>query len=93
MTDTSPAAPARAPVSASPWAPLSLPVFRMLWVVWMTANACMWMNDVAAAWMMTTLTPSPTMVALVQTASTQLWFTPQSLTSLHCGLASPALAQ
>ena len=70
MTDTSPAAPARAPVSASPWAPLSLPVFRMLWVVWMTANACMWMNDVAAAWMMTTLTPSPTMVALVQTAST-----------------------
>ena len=70
MTDTSAIAPERTPVSASPWAPLSLPVFRMLWAVWMTANACMWMNDVAAAWVMTTLTPSPTMVALVQTAAT-----------------------
>ena len=70
MTDTSPIAPERAPASASPWAPLSLPVFRMLWAVWMTANACMWMSDVAAAWMMTTLTSSPTMVALVQTAAT-----------------------
>ncbi len=30
----------------------------------------MWMNDVAAAWLMTTLTTSPVMVALVQTAST-----------------------
>jgi MFS family permease len=30
----------------------------------------MWMNDVAAAWLMTTLTTSPVMVALVSTAST-----------------------
>jgi len=30
----------------------------------------MWMNDVAAAWLMTQLTTSPVMVALVQTAST-----------------------
>ncbi len=57
-----------APVSA--WAPLRQPVFRMLWSVWLTANICMWMNDVAAAWMMTTLTTSPVMVALVQSAST-----------------------
>ncbi len=54
----------------SPWAPLQQPVFRMLWFVWMTANLCMWMNDVAAAWMMTSLTSSPVMVALVQSAST-----------------------
>jgi MFS family permease len=54
----------------SPWAPLRQPVFRMLWSVWLTANICMWMNDVAAAWMMTTLTTSPIMVALVQSAST-----------------------
>jgi MFS family permease len=54
----------------SPWAPLRQPVFRMLWSVWLTANVCMWMNDVAAAWMMTTLTTSPVMVALVQSAST-----------------------
>lgn len=56
------------PVSA--WTPLGQPVFRMLWVVWVTANACMWMNDVAAAWLMTSLSPSPVMVALVQSAST-----------------------
>jgi MFS family permease/quinol monooxygenase YgiN len=42
----------------------------MLWGVWVAANACMWMNDVAAAWLMTSLTSSPVMVALVQSAST-----------------------
>lgn len=51
-------------------APLSDPAFRLLWIVWLVANTCMWMNDVAAAWLMTTLTDSPVMVALVQTAST-----------------------
>jgi MFS family permease/quinol monooxygenase YgiN len=56
-------------VSASAWAPLSQPVFRMLWVTWLVANTCMWMNDVAAAWLMTTLTTSPALVAMVQTAS------------------------
>ncbi|HEY6132649.1 MAG TPA: MFS transporter, partial [Rubrivivax sp.] len=42
----------------------------MLWLAWLAANMTMWMNDVAAAWLMTTLTTSPVMVALVQTAST-----------------------
>lgn len=42
----------------------------MLWAVWLTANLCMWMNDVAAAWLMTSLSGSPLMVALVQSAST-----------------------
>ena len=54
----------------SPFAPLSVPVFRMLWATWIVANTCMWMNDVATAWLMTTLTTSPVLVALVQTAST-----------------------
>ena len=53
----------------SPWAPLRRPVFRLLWTTWLTANICMWMNEVAAAWLMTTLTTSPVMVALVQSAS------------------------
>jgi MFS family permease len=44
----------------------------------------MWMNDVAAAWLMTTLTTSPVMVALVQTAST--------LPVFLLGLPSGALA-
>jgi len=51
-------------------APLREPVFRGLWFAWLAANLTMWMNDVAAAWLMTTLTTSPVMVALVQTAST-----------------------
>lgn len=71
-----------APLSA--WAPLRQPVFRMLWGVWVAANACMWMNDVAAAWLMTSLTPSPVMVALVQSAST--------LPVFLLGLPSGALA-
>ncbi len=50
--------------------PLQGPVFRGLWLAWLAANMTMWMNDVAAAWLMTSLTSSPVMVALVQTAST-----------------------
>ena len=64
--------------------PLSLPVFRMLWSTWLIANVCMWMNDVAAAWMMTTLTTTPIWVALVQSAST--------LPVFLLGLPSGALA-
>lgn len=73
-----------ASVSLSPLAPLSRPVFRMLWSTWLTANICMWMNDVAAAWLMTSLTTSPAWVALVQTAST--------LPVFLLGLPSGALA-
>src|SRR6187455_1278279 len=69
---------------ASAWAPLRVPTFRMLWLVWLASNTCMWMNDVAAAWVMTSLTTSPTMVALVQTAS--------SLPVFLLGLPSGALA-
>ena len=70
MTTPSPAAPAARPVdTASAWAPLAIPTFRTLWIVWVTANICMGMNDVAAAWLMTSLTHSPVMVALVQSAA------------------------
>lgn len=51
-------------------APLQAPVFRGLWLAWLAANMTMWMNDVAAAWLMTSLTTNPVMVALVQAAST-----------------------
>ena len=56
-------------VLPSAWAPLRRPVFRLLWGTWLTANICMWMNEVASAWLMTTLTTSPVMVALVQSAA------------------------
>src|SRR5258706_15121718 len=55
---------------ASAWAPLARPVYRMLWLTWLTSNVCMWMNDVAAAWLMTSLTSAPVMIALVQSAAT-----------------------
>ena len=58
------------PESQGAFAPLKRPVFRMLWTTWLIANLCMWMNDVAAAWLMTSLTTSALWVALVQTAAT-----------------------
>lgn len=79
---TTSAHPSPDPLSA--FAPLNQPVFRMLWITWMAANTCMWMNDVAAAWLMTTLAPSPLWVALVQSAST--------LPVFLLGLPSGALA-
>ena len=45
-------------------------VFRGLWIASLAANLSMWMHDVAAAWLMTSLTTSPVMVALVSTAAT-----------------------
>src|SRR5690606_20878587 len=68
----------------SAFAPLRAPVFRMLWFTWLAANTSMWMNDVAAAWLMTSIGPSPLWVALVQTAST--------LPVFVLGLPSGALA-
>ena len=62
--------PMAALAAAPALAPLKERTFRMLWLAWLAANMTMWMNDVAAAWLMTTLTASPVMVALVQTAST-----------------------
>lgn len=50
-------------------APLRHHGFAMLWSAWLLGCICMWMTDVAAAWLMTTLTASKTLVALVQTAS------------------------
>ena len=42
----------------------------MLWTIWLGANVCAWMTEVAAAWLMTSLTTSALMVSLVQTAIT-----------------------
>ncbi|MBL8326894.1 MAG: MFS transporter [Rubrivivax sp.] len=60
------------------------PVFRGLWIASLAANLAMWMNDVAAAWLMTSLTTSPVLVALVSTAAT--------LPVFLLGLPSGALA-
>src|SRR3979490_1070775 len=84
-TSTADSPPAEsASESLSALAPMGRPVFRMLWSTWLIANICTWMNDVAAAWMMTSLTTSPMLIALVQTAS--------SLPVFLLGLPSGALA-
>src|SRR3989454_4121427 len=53
----------------SAWAPLSYPVFRVLWISSLVSNIGTWMQNVGAAWAMTSLSPSPLMVALVQSAT------------------------
>ena len=52
----------------SPWSPLQNAVFRSLWVATIVANVGGWMQDVGAGWLMTSLSPSPSMVALVEAA-------------------------
>ena len=65
-------------------APLRHPVFRLMLGAWLLASLCMWMTEVAAAWLMTSLTSNPTMVALVHTAA--------ALPIFLFGLPSGALA-
>jgi MFS family permease len=84
MPDTEAPAPQPDKEPASAFGPLRSPVFRMLWLTWLAANTTMWMNDVAAAWLMTSIAPSPLWVALVQSAST--------LPVFLLGLPSGALA-
>ncbi len=55
---------------ASIWSPLRHRTFATLWGSWVIANLCIWMADVAAAWLMTSLTDSKFMVAMIQTATT-----------------------
>src|SRR6478736_4770679 len=50
--EDSPLRPAAARRSVTALEPLGVPVFRLLWSTWLTANLCMWMTDVAAAWTM-----------------------------------------
>nr|MDQ2733064.1 MFS transporter [Armatimonadota bacterium] len=52
----------------SPWRPLHYELFRVLWIASVASNVGTWMHSVGVVWMMTTLSRSPTMVALVQTA-------------------------
>jgi MFS family permease len=75
------------PPSRSPWSPLRHPVFRWLWIASLASNVGTWFQNVGASWMMTTLTESTTMVALVQ-AATSL---PMFLLSLPGGALADVL--
>jgi MFS family permease len=52
------------------WSPLKIPLFRALWLATIASNIGTWMHDIGAGWLMTSLSPTPVMVALVQTATT-----------------------
>src|SRR3989442_3035481 len=69
---------------SSVWSPLLVPVFRALWIASLVANLGVWMQNVGGVWLMTTLTPSPVFIALMQTAT--------SLPVFLLGLPSGALA-
>src|SRR5437868_10260390 len=58
------------PKTASAWAPLGQSLFRSLWIASIVSNIGAWMEDVGEAWLMTSQTPSPLLVALLQTADT-----------------------
>ncbi len=82
MTGTAAAEPLAPRPSA--WGPLRVPVFRALWIATVASNVGSWMHDTAATWLMTSLTTSTLLVALMQTAS--------SLPVLALSLPAGALA-
>lgn len=56
------------PAPPTAWTPLSHPLFRTLWIASVASNIGTWMHNVGADWLMTSLAPSPLLVALMQTA-------------------------
>lgn len=63
-------APLGARTTGSAMAPLREPLFRSLWLAAVISYTGTWMQNVGAGWLMTQLTTSPLMVALVQAATT-----------------------
>lgn len=66
------------------FAPLRHPAFRLLWWANLAANIGLWVQNTGAAWMMTSLDPSPAMVSAVQAAS----MLPVFLLALPAGAAA-----
>ena len=67
--NTEPAAESVAPAVASGFAPLSIPLFRDRWIASTVSSVGTWMQDTAGTWLMTALTASPLLIALMQTAA------------------------
>ena len=63
-TDQSPAKP-----QLHGFEPLAVPLFRDLWLASIVSNLGGWMQDTAGTWLMTVLTSSPLLIALMQTAA------------------------
>jgi MFS-type transporter involved in bile tolerance (Atg22 family) len=67
--------------AASTWAPLRIGVFRGLFIAALTSNIGTWMQTVGAQWFLVERHASPTVIALVQTAS----LTPTLILALFAG--------
>lgn len=72
------------PPDVSGFAPLRIPLFRDRWIASTISNLGTWMQDTAGTWLMTSLTASPLLIALMQTAA--------SLPVLLLGLLAGATA-
>ena len=68
----------------SGFAPLKIPLFRDRWIASTVSSIGTWMQDTAGTWLMTALTSSPLLIALMQTAA--------SLPVLMLGLLAGATA-
>src|ERR1700749_1629867 len=68
----------------SGFAPLKIPLFRDRWIASTVSSIGTWMQDTAGTWLMTVLTTSPLLIALMQTAA--------SLPVLLLGLLAGATA-
>ena len=82
--DTEPSAEASTPAVTSGFAPLYIPLFRDRWIASTVSSVGTWMQDTAGTWLMTVLTTSPLLIALMQTAA--------SLPVLILGLLAGATA-
>jgi MFS family permease len=70
--------------SPNAFEPLKIPLFRDRWVASTVSSLGTWMQDTAGTWLMTVLTTSPLLIALMQTAA--------SLPVLFLGLLAGATA-
>lgn len=71
-------------IKSSGFAPLKIPLFRDRWIASTISSVGTWMQDTAGTWLMTSLTASPLLIALMQTAA--------SLPVLMLGLLAGATA-
>jgi len=72
------------PGGPNAFGPLKIPLFRDRWIASTVSSLGTWMQDTAGTWLMTVLTTSPLLIALMQTAA--------SLPVLFLGLLAGATA-
>ena len=73
--------------AASPWMPLRIKVFRMLWLAQLASMIGTWMQTVGAQWLLVGRPNAATLVALVQTAA----MSPVFLLALPAGVLADVL--